>query len=138
MHGLLADENFQGHMPRLGQALRSLDLSDLLAEEAIRFESFRDHGLASGLDDRSLWNYCQDEGFVLLTYDKNNDGPNSLQATMEDSWIVGRLPVITVSNQNQFARDGAYAVRVASSIAEILFGGREGEVLDWPRIFVPA
>jgi len=137
MNGLLADENFQGHMPRLQQALRSFDLWDLLAEEGIRFGTFRDHGLKAGLDDRSLWNHCQDEGFILLTYDKNHDGPNSLQATMEDTWNVGRLSMITVSDQDKFSRDGVYAIRVASSIADILVEVREGDTLDRPRIFAP-
>ena len=137
MRGLLADVNVQGHLPWLIALLKSIDLWAILIEEGIRFETFADHGLPPRLDDRTLWQFCQSNGWLLFTNDKNNDDPDSLQATMTDTWRVGHLPVLTLSNQGKFVRDREYANRVAGQIAEILIDLRLGGPRDQPRIFVP-
>ena len=138
MKGLLADINVQGHLPHLRGALQSIGLWTLLAEAGIRFETFADHDLPTNLDDRSLWQFCQAEGWVLFTNDKNNDGPDSLQATIDDSWKPGLLPVLTLANQGRFVREGSYTQLVANEVADLLFGIMSGEPLDRPRIFVPS
>jgi hypothetical protein len=137
MKGLLADVNVQGHLPWLERLIKSIDLWEILVGEGIRLATFADLGLDPGLDDRTLWQNCQQDGWVLFTNDKNNDGPDSLQATIDDLWEVGKLPVLTLSNQGRFVRDGVYAKRVAADIAELLVGIKSGDPLDRPRIFVP-
>jgi len=117
--------------------IESIGLRSILAEEAIRFETFADNDLPRDLDDRSLWRFCQANGWVLFTNDKNNDGPDSLQATLHDSWHVGLLPVLTLANQGRFRRELPYARQTASDIAEVLYGIASGEPLYRPRIFVP-
>jgi hypothetical protein len=88
--------------------------------------------------DRSLWEHCQRDGWVLLTENRNDDGPDSLQATLNDSWRIGSLPVLILSNKGRFEYDRTYAERVASDIAEVLFAiSQEGEFRDQPRIWVP-
>jgi hypothetical protein len=101
MVGLLADENLQGHLPYLRHLFEALDLWSVLAELSISLADFPDVNLPRGLDDRSLWTYCQANGWVLFTENRNQDGPDSLQATLLDSWQTGHLPVLTLSEQNQ-------------------------------------
>jgi hypothetical protein len=137
MQGLLADVNVQGHLSHLRHCLESMDLWDMLAGEGIRFETFADHNLPRDLDDRPLWNFCQSNGWVLFTNDKNNDDSDSLQATLDDSWKVGHLPVLTLSNQGKFVRDGLYTRQVASDTAELLLDIKLGGPLYRPRIFIP-
>lgn len=137
MQGLLADVNVQGHLHWLRNLLKSVDLWTLLEVEGIRFESFAGIGLRNNLDDRSIWEFCQANGWVLFTNDKNNDGRNSLQATLDDSWQPGHMPVLTLANQGRFVRGGDYSRRVANDVAEILIGLKTGEVCDRPRIYVP-
>lgn len=137
MQGMLADINVQEHLPYLRQSLESMDLWSLLEEAEIRFTIFADHDLPRNLDDRSLREFCQKAGWVLFTNDKNNDGPNSLQATMEDSWKIGDLPVLTLSNQGKFVRNGTYASKVAKDVADLLYGIQSGDPLDRLRILVP-
>jgi hypothetical protein len=74
---------------------------------------------------------------VLFTENRNDDGPNSLQATLVDSWRNGHLPVLTLASKGRFERDLVYAERVAADVAELLFGLAEGQYLDQQRIYVP-
>ena len=101
------------------------------------FATFPELGLDPAISDRSLWNYCQDEGWVLFTDDRNDDGPDSLQRTLDDSWRVGHLPVVTPSTKPRIETDRDYRQLVAAHIAELLIDVASGEYRNQPRIFVP-
>jgi hypothetical protein len=137
VRGMLADVNVQGHLPFLRRILHRLDLEDLLGEIGLAFRTFPELGLLGDLDDRSLWDFCQRDGWVLFTENRNDDGPDSLQATLADSWRTGHLPVLTLASKGRFEREPAYAERVAASVADLLFGIAEGHFRDQPRIYVP-
>jgi hypothetical protein len=137
MQGLLADVNVQGHLPYLCVLLKKLDMWDVLVELDLRFATFRDLRLPRDLDDRSLWNRCQQDGWVLFTENRNQDGPGSLQATLLDSWQSPHLPVLTLSNKKRFECDREYALRVAIDVAELMFGIEQGQYCDQPRIYIP-
>jgi hypothetical protein len=137
MRGLLADVNVQGHVLYLRRLLEVLDLWIVLADLKLELLTFRDLHLPRDLDDRSLWNCCQQDGWVLFTENRNDDGPDSLEATLSDSWQSGRLPVLTLSNKLRFEHSREYAERVASDVAELLFGIAQQQYCDQPRIYVP-
>jgi hypothetical protein len=138
MRGLLADANVQGHLPYLHNLLKALELWPLLVELNLQVATFPDLDLAPELDDRSLWNFCQVGGWVLFTDNRNDDGPDSLEATLSDTWQMGLLPILTLSNRGRFEHDREYGERVASDVAEILFGiVQEQNYRDRPRIYVP-
>jgi hypothetical protein len=136
MQGLLADVNVQGHLSYLRRLLEDLDFCPVLAELGLQFAAFRGLGLAMDLDDRELWNCCQQQGWVLFTENRNHDGSDSLQATLADSWRPGHLPVLTLANKSEFEHSREYAVSIATDIAELLFGIAQGEYHDRPRIDV--
>lgn len=137
MRGLLADVNVQGHLLYLLRLLETLDLWSILAELRLEFATFPDLQLPRNLDDRSLWNHCQQYGWVLFTENRNDEGENSLQATLADSWHLGCLPVLTLANKGRFEHSAGYAKRVAEDIAELLFGIAYKEYRDQPRIYIP-
>jgi hypothetical protein len=137
VRGLLADVNVHGHLHILRRLLVALDLSTVLAGSDIDLVTFSGLELPRDLDDRELWNRCQQGGRVLFTDNRNNDGPDSLEATLSDSWRVGHLPILTISSKDRFKRDRGFADRVAADIAETLFGIPDGLYLDQPRIYVP-
>lgn len=137
MRGLLADENVQGHLPYLRRLLEGFSLWAILSAINLDFVTFSDLQLPSGLDDRQLWNHCQQNGWVLFTDNRNLEDQTSLQATLMDSWRMGHLPVLTLASKRKFEEKSEYAKRVAIDIAEILFGIAQGEYRDQPRIFVP-
>ena len=137
MRGLLADVNVQGHTAYLRHLLVSLDLWGVLAEIQIEFATFADLQISPDLDDRSIWNYCQTERWVLFTENRNDDGLDSLQSTLTDSWQDGCLPVLTLSNKVTFERIPDYARRVAADVAELLFGIALNQYRDQSRIYIP-
>ncbi len=138
MRGLLADVNVQGHLPYLIHLLEARDLRGVLESLELRLVTFPDIGLDRRIDDRTLWRYCQDEQWVLFTEDRNDDGPDSLKRTLDDSWVDGHLPVLTLSNKGRFENNRIYADRVADDVATALFGiSSEGSFRDRPRIYIP-
>ncbi len=138
MAGLLADVNVQGHLPYLVRLLQAMGLTEVFESLNLRFVTFRDLGLDRGMDDRPLWNYCQSERWVLFTDNRNDDGPNSLKRTLDDSWILGHLPILTLSNKGRFENNRVYADKTAADIANVLFDVyTTGSSCDQPRIYVP-
>ena len=91
MRGLLADVNVQGHLPYIRHLLKVLDLMPVLEDLRLVLATFPDLQLPRGLDDRSLWNRCQQDGWVLFTENRNRDGPDSLEAAISDSWQAGQV-----------------------------------------------
>jgi hypothetical protein len=138
MRGLLADANVHHEIEHLRRLLSQLDLLDLLEQLGLSFSNFVELVLPLDLDDRRVWTYCQLQEWVLLTDNRNHRGPTSLEATLRDSWKVGCLPVVTISSKAQFQTDRIYAAKVASDLAEVLYGiSQEGRFRDQARIFVP-
>ena len=137
MNGMLADVNLQGHLPYVRRLLVRSGLMPLLDDTNLRLVTFPELGLDRRIDDRSLWNVCQQGGWVLFTENRNQDGPDSLEATLADSWTVGCLPVVTLANKGTFENSPDYAARVADELAEILIDVADGGYRDQPRIYVP-
>jgi len=44
--------------------------------------SFADVGLRFNASDREVWMVCQSEKIVLITANRNDEGPDSLEATI--------------------------------------------------------
>jgi hypothetical protein len=138
MRGLLADVNLQGHLPYVRHLLEASDLSSLLDQLNVEFATFPDLNLSRQIDDRKLWNFCQDDGWVLFTNDRKMVGVDSLEATLRDSWHPGMLPVITLSNRVSFESNPEYASRAVHDIAQILFDlAVHTADRDRARIYVP-
>jgi len=135
--GILADENISGLLLRLQTALERLDVKIVFDTIKLEYATFQQLGIDPGVDDRTLWHYCQDEGWILLTDNRNHDGTNSLQATLVDSWQAGHLPVVTIGSKDRFDRDWQYTLRVSNEIANHLMNAADGIFSDRPRIFVP-
>ena len=137
MPGLLADVNVQGHLPYLVGLTNKIGLLQLLVDTGITFETFPDRGLDPHLIDRELWNFCQANELVLFTDNRNHEDANSLNATIQDSWHLGHLPVLTLADKGKFENSAEYATRVAEDVANQLFAIFLEGTRDQPRIFVP-
>jgi hypothetical protein len=72
---------------------------------------------------------------VLLTSNRNADGPDSLEATIRAENQPDSLPVITISNHERVLQDRQYAERVAESLLDYL--ERIDEVRGTGRLYVP-
>ncbi|MGH7136939.1 MAG: hypothetical protein ACREHD_14460 [Pirellulales bacterium] len=137
MRGLLADANVHGHQARIAKLLERSGLWDIIVEIGLEFAVLSDIGLPGNVDDRTLWRRCQNEGWVLFTDNRNDEGETSLQATLADSWAPGNLPILTLADKPRFERSAEYRERVAQDIADVLFGLSGGEYRERDRIYIP-
>ena len=91
MRGLLADVNVAAHAQSLRGLFDSLGLAAILSKMDLVVCTFSDLGIAPDADDRFLWNYCQENGWVFFTDNRNDDGADSLKATLDEMLASGLL-----------------------------------------------
>jgi hypothetical protein len=66
-----------------------------------------------------LWRFCQSQGCVLLTSNRNRRGADSLQATIEREGRPESLPVLTLADSARAMTDRIYAERAAIRLMEV-------------------
>lgn len=91
-------------------------------------------GLSKNSPDSVVWETCQAHQVILVTGNRNNDGPDSLQATILRLNQADSLPVITISNPQEVAHR-SYAERAAVRLLEYL--SKIDELRGTGRLYIP-
>jgi len=120
MPTIMADHDVEGHLRVLIRIWSSPDFIGLWAETGCSFESFERLGLEPNTPDRVVWNLCQEREIILLTGNRNADGDDSLEETIQRESTADSLPVFTISNPDRFMKDSHYAEQVAARIHDYL------------------
>jgi hypothetical protein len=135
MKGILADIN----IGKQRKAILAVWVSDAWRELwtglGLSVVSFPALGLSYNASDALIWRTCQREGLVLITGNRNDDGTDSLEATIRNENKPDSLPVITIADQDRVLQDRLYAERVAESLLDYLM--RIDEVRGAGRLYVP-
>ncbi len=129
---LLADHNLEGHARLLFGTLQAMGWADLLD---LRLATFAETGLAQDSTDREVWRRVQDRDMLLLTDNRNNEGPDSLEQTLRDEQSPASVPVLTVGNAERLMADRHYRHACAERLAEILVDLER--YVGTPRLFIP-
>lgn len=129
---LLADHNIAGLARLLVGTLQSLGWSELLE---IRLLTFADVGLAPDSVDREVWKWAQELHALLLTDNRNNDGPDSLEQTLIEEIAPDSLPVITVGSAERLRKDSAYRNACAERLVDIAVNMER--YMGTPRVYIP-
>ena len=135
MPGLLADHDVEGHLQLLLRRLQSDPWSELWDGLGFRIETFETLGLATNISDATLWQCCQNNDLVLMTANRNEDSPDSLEATIRTRSKIDSLPVITLADPQRIMHDRQYAELVVERLIDYLF-----EIDNYRgvgRLFVP-
>ena len=132
---LLADANVEGHVARLASLMQSEYWRELWEHLEIQIVPFGDVGLASSDSDVAVWQCCQDNQLYLLTNNRNDDGPESLAATIRDQTRARSLPVFTFGDADEILRSPEYAQRVIESLFDHLL--RIDVLLGTGRLYLP-
>jgi hypothetical protein len=121
MPGILADVNVEKHLRQLIGLLQSERRRELWA--ALDFEAltFPDLGIDPTTSDRLVWQRCQSDGLILLTANRNRQGPDSLEETILALNQKDSLPVFTIADDQRFVTDAAYREQVADRCLEYLY-----------------
>jgi hypothetical protein len=121
MRGILGDINAAKHV----RALVSVWTSDAWRERwnglGLSVAGFPALGLTYNSSDALIWRTCHREGLVLITGNRNDDGPDSLEAVIQNENRLDSLPVMTLADPDRVLRDRDYVEKVAERLLEHLF-----------------
>ena len=135
MPGILADNDVGGQVARLVQLLSEEPYQELWTGLNLSVATFETLGLSRETPDADLWQACQSRGLMLITGNRNDDGPDSLEATIRDHTRPTSLPVFTISDPRRVLKDHAYALRAAIKLLEYLFD--VDSYLGTGRLYLP-
>lgn len=119
MPTIMADHDIEGQFADLVRILLSTEWSDWWVNLGCKTETFASLGLSENSPDALVWETCQARQVVLITGNRNDDGPDSLEATIRRLNQDDSLPVITISKPQQMAHR-SYAERAAVRLLEHL------------------
>jgi hypothetical protein len=97
MRGILADINVEGVVAHLALIWLSATWRELWLGLGISMESFETLGFRPDSPDTLIWRSCQEQAIVLITGNRNAEGPNSLEMVIRGAWRrepIGREPKI--------------------------------------------
>ncbi len=100
--------------------LEGAEWGSIWAELALPILTFPDMGLDREAPDAVIWRLCQARGLILLTGNRNDDGPDSLESTIRNENSLDSLPVLTLADVEAVRRSRAYAERVVEKLVDYL------------------
>jgi hypothetical protein len=118
MRGILADINIQGHLAILLRVWESEEWREIWEHLALSLHTFEEWGLEQNTPDDVIWRECQARQVVLLTANRNDDGPDSLEATIRNHNAPSSLPVFTFANAARIQHESRYAGQVAIKLLQ--------------------
>jgi hypothetical protein len=132
---LLADANIEGQVDLLVARMQSDTRKELWDYLGLRHVTFADVGLDRGDTDSVIWQRCQDAELLLLTDNRNDDGPNSLEATIRTRNTPQSLPVFTIADIRHLHTSSEYADRVIDQLLSYIL--EIDEVRGAGRLYLP-
>ena len=135
MTGIVADNDVIGLLHILQSYFESDSWREIWSSLQCSVYTFKELGLAADSTDRAIWQECQRRQVVLITANRNEDGPDSLAAVIRELNTPGALPVFTLTDPPRIATEKPYATRVAERLLEYFM--RIDEVRGTGRLFVP-
>ena len=118
MQIVLSDHNCEGQARAI---FRALDTGGYLRLMPVELRLFVDVGLSADAEDVVVWQFCQENRFVLLTGNrKTSDGEQSLESTIRRLSTADSVPVLTISNLRRVLVDPTYCQNCALRLAEVL------------------
>jgi hypothetical protein len=120
VRAILSDVNIVGHVRVLFVRLESESWRELWGPLALPLITFPDLGLAPEAPDSLLWQVCQQQQVLLLTANRNMEGPDSLEETIRHRNTPASLPVFTIATVDRILHSRVYAERVVAKLLEYL------------------
>lgn len=82
-----------------------------------------------------MWRRCQEKQALLITGNRNDDGPESLESTIRAGNTPQSLPVFTIGDAKRTMVDREYSDAVIWTLIEYLL--RIDGLLGTGRLFIP-
>jgi hypothetical protein len=133
--GILADNNVIGQVAYLAQLMQARGWEDFWNDLGLTLLHFEDIGLSPTATDVEIWQRCQAEQLILITDNRNDDSPESLNAAIRQFNTPQSLPVFTIADLDKFGASREYEERVVAALYDYLM--RIDELRGTGRMFVP-
>lgn len=115
---LLSDENCAGQVEAISTELKILGLAELLEIDVV---SWDETSLRKGVDDETIWRFCQEHNLLLITGNRTGyDKEKSLEYVIQHLIQPNSLPVLTIGNLKRVNRNRRYCIACARSLADIV------------------
>ena len=135
VRGILADIHLKGPVADLVRAMQGASWAEFWKKLGLALFAFEDVNLTATSTDEEIWHKCQEEQLVLITNNRNQDSPDSLEATIRRHNTANSLPVFTISDLDRFRKNRDYAERVLERLYECLLD--MDKLLGTGRLFLP-
>lgn len=132
---LLVDVNLDGHARLLESRLKTETWSEFFEDLEIQFVFFEEIGLGRETSDESVWDFCQERGYFLLTANRNELSADSLGATIRGKGTPESLPVFTLADADRIFKSTSYLDKVIEQMLLYLLD-REN-YFGTGRLFLP-
>jgi hypothetical protein len=132
---LLADINIQGHIEIMIKRMQAEPYMGFWNHLGLSYLSFADVGLSPSDSDAVIWHRCQQRRAFLLTNNRNDDGPESLEATIRTCNTLQSLPVFTIGDAEKLKNEQEYSDRVIRRLLGYLL--ELENILGTGRLYLP-
>jgi hypothetical protein len=133
--GILADINAIGYVEVLVQQMQAEPWTEFWGALGLVLMRFEDVGLLPTSSDLEIWRTCQAEQLILITDNRNQDAPDSLEATIRHHNQPDCLPVFTIADLDKFRTSREYAERAVENFYDYL--PRIDELHGSGRLYLP-
>jgi hypothetical protein len=113
---VMLDNDVAGHRDLFAGALVSTGWAEY---DLVRFITIQEAGLAGDTVDRDVWRHCQANRLLLLTANRNQDNPDSLEQTLREETNEGSVPICTISDPRRIVEPD-YRERCIHSLINIV------------------
>jgi len=131
----MADANIQGQIDRLSKRMQAVDWREFWTFLQLSFLTFADVGLDPADSDAVVWQRCQERQVFLLTSNRNDKDPDSLEATIRIHNTPQCLPVFTIGDTDRISVDGSYCERVIETLFAYLLEAEN--IRGTGRLYLP-
>ena len=117
MISVMFDNDISGYRDLFAGTLRATGWEEY---NLVEFVTMREVGLDAASPDRDVWRYCQSNGLILLTGNRNQDDETSLEQTLCTENTEASLPVLTITDRQQLV-EADYRERCIETLITIVF-----------------
>lgn len=120
LQGVLADVNIEGHVDYLMSIAQAAPWNGLWIDFGLSYARFGDVGLDRRAPDTEIWQLCQDEEWLLITDNRNQESIDSLETTIRSRNTIHSLPVLTIGSVQRLRQSRGYAEDIVIGLFGIL------------------
>lgn len=135
MKGLLADHDIQGYVDVLVACMQSEPWKPFWDHLSLNYVHFSDVGLPPNAPDSIIWRVCQERQLILITNNRTENEPDSLETTIRLHNTPTCLPIFTIGKVQRLRYSGSYADEILESLPDALL--RIDSLRGTGRLYLP-